>query len=345
MLFVIFFCCQHITEKAQEAISNESSIRLPITIDSYLDGGGMFFRVSLSLDGGKPFDVLLDTGSEGLRIFGSELPEESIPYSMNEISTAHTVQFGFSELMTGPLVQTNVQMGEHEELNERMIIHWIEEFSCLYADPNCLFAEDSAPFFTDMGIYGILGTSLRSGQESELYNPFSQLPEPYSNEYLIHWDKTSSTGSIQLGSLYISEEIANQYTSISLTPNGSLPNGMYAWEDDTIRGCFYANDTPIYAPCTELVLDSGSSADVVYTSDPDPDWIDWDILAPGVQFTAQIDDVFSYSFLVGHTPEPSIDLVFIDTVEPFSLLGIRFFMENDVGYNLQTGEIVLKANN
>ena len=134
-----------------------------------------------------------------------------------------------------------------------------------------------------------------------------------------------------------------EYVHISLLTDGYHPNGMTAWKDDALLGCFFVNNIPIYEPCTDLVLDSGSNTDVVYSPDLNQDWIDWNNVAPGVQFRAEINDVFSYSFQVSHWPEPSIDLVFVDSTDPFGLLGIRFFLENDVGYNLHTGEIVLRA--
>lgn len=353
--FALWGACQPLRAPSDAGIANADagphdaasaaehrSIRIPLGVSSYADGGGKLLRVSVSLQDAAPFDVLVDTGSDGLRVFGHLLPAEMRPAEWDEVLRSVTVQFGAGAEMSGPLVRTQVRLGAELATDAPIAVHWVQEMRCADAMPDCELASGSAPFFTDIGIYGILGVSTRRGQWSELFSPFAQLPEPYANGYVMHAGVADGDGYIQFGDTNSFWQAGASPAIVALPMDAPHSNGTSAWRDDAIRGCFFLNDAPLDPNCTDMVIDSGSSADVVYANTPDPAWSADGALLPGVRFRAEVGSAWAYAFTVGTWPTPSEDLVFVDGVEPFAVLGVRVFLENDVGFELQSGELRLR---
>lgn len=331
------------SDDVNKAPNEDALLRIPLLVSAYDDGGGKLLRLSIALDDGAPFDVLVDTGSDGLRVFGNLLRPEMRPTQLETLETQAKVYFGASAEMSGPLARSLLHLGGVWEGKSAVTVHWIEEMGCSDSFAPCELADGTAPFFTDIGIYGILGLSSRRGMLPELFSPFAQLPEPYSDGHLIHVDNTGGDSFIALGDPVAWLGEGPDVTVVALTSDATHPNGHLAWSDDTIRGCFFVNGDALDPPCTELVLDSGSSADVIYSNIQQADYISDGVLAPGIEFRAEIGEQFSYGFSVGDFPAPSEDLVFVDSFEPFAILGIRLFLENDVGIRLQAGQLLLRS--
>jgi hypothetical protein len=328
----------------ETATNNAEPVRVPLRVSTYNDGSGKLLRLSIALDDGVPFDVLVDTGSEGLRVFGNLLPPAMRPTQLNRLDKDTQVQFGAGAEMSGPLVRSRIHLGEVLESESPITLHWIEEMGCSNDFEDCELSSGAAPFFTEIGIYGILGLSSRQGMVPELFSPLVQLPKPHNDGHLIHVDPDGDEGFILLGDPAAWLGHGPDVTVVTLMPDTPHPNVTTAWRDDTIEGCFFVNDSALDPPCTELVLDSGSSADVIYARTQQTDFIADGLLAPGVEFRAEIGGNPIYHFMVGDFPMPSEDLVFVDPFEPFAILGVRVFLENDVGIRFLEGQLLLRSN-
>ena len=328
----------------EAAASHVEVVRLPLRVSAYNDGSGKLLRLSISIDDGALFDVLVDTGSDGLRVFGNLLPPQMRPTQLDLLGTRTQVRFGAGAEMSGPLIRSRIHFGEVMESDDPITLHWIEEMGCSDDFVDCELSSGAAPFFTEIGIYGILGVSTRRGMVPELFSPLAQLPKPHSDGHLIHVDANGDAGFILLGDPAAWLGNGDDVSVIALLSDNAHPNDAAAWKDDMIEGCFFVNENALDPPCTELVLDSGSSADVIYTRTPQADFISDGILAPGVDFRTEIAGNPIYRFTVGDFPMPSEDLVFVDSFEPFAILGIGVFLENDVGMRLQEGQLMLRSN-
>jgi len=307
----------------------------PLKLADYPDGGGKYLLMTISVNGSPPIDVLLDTGSNGLRVFAEALEGTEV-----EVGTeALDVEFGNGEKLAGHIATSSVSFGDIAT-PEPIAYHLVESFECASWNPNCEFADGSGALLTDAGIHGILGVSTRAGQPASVYSPFAQLDPELRAGYVVHtggWD--ANVGEVRFG---VSDDDMAGFATIDLLPGGSFPSGEPAWADDRVEACFVVNGKDVEPPCTEMVFDTGSSADVIYAPNLPPAEVDYGALAPGVTFEASAAGAFETNFKVGSPQTASLDLVFVDTTMPFAILGIGAFLRNDVWIDQAGGKIGFK---
>ena len=312
-----------------------ASVTVPFKIASYPDDGGKLFLVSISVNGSPPIDVLLDTGSNGLLVFEEALQGTAVTVG----AAALDAEFGNGEKMVGHVATSLVSFGDVATA-EPIDFHLVESFECASWNPSCDFAGGSAAMLTDVGIHGILGTSARRGQPSNVYSPFAQLAPPLRDGYVIHTGGFDATaGEIRFGNAF--DDVAG-FATIALPSGGAHPNGLPAWGDDRIQACFKVNGAAVAPPCTDVVFDTGSSADIIYAPNLPPDALDFDVLAPGVEFEATVQPVFEMKYTVGQPQTASVDLVIIDTAVPFAILGAGAYLRNDILMDQAGGKIGFK---
>ena len=312
--------------------ANATPTTATFEIAAYPDGAGLFALVPISVNGSPIFGVLLDTGSDGLRVFADALQGTQVDVS----STAVDVEFGYGNSMAGHLATGEVSFGGVETAGP-VAFHLIESFECAPSYPGCDFAGGEAAILTDAGIHGILGVSTRAGLPEEIYSPFAQLGEPRSNGFVVRTGGfDSASGEIAFG--LAAADVAG-FAEVSLVAMGSQVNGVPAWRDDAVQTCFTVAGTSVDPPCTDTVFDTGASVDVIYAPNLPIEQVLDGALAPGVSFEARVDPALDLAFTVGAVPEPSVDLVFVDDAVPFALLGMGVFFRNDVLFDLAHGTI------
>jgi hypothetical protein len=301
-------------------------------VAEYPGGDGMFLRVPVSINGSPPVGVLLDTGSDGLRVFADALGGTSVDVSATPVS----VEFGFGDRMVGHLATGQVSYGKVGS-SAPIAFHLVESFECAPSNPSCNFSGGDAKYLTDAGIHGILGVSARTGMLAEIYSPFAQLDAPLSNGFVIRTGGFGApSGEIAFG---LSEPDIGEFQQIALASDGSQPNAVPAWRDDAIETCFTVAGVAVDPPCTDAAFDTGASVDSIYAPNLPPEQVVDGALAPNLTFEAKADPALDLAFTIGAVPTPSVDLVFIDDTEPFALLGVGTFFRYDVLLDLANGKL------
>jgi hypothetical protein len=291
-------------------------------VGQFPDGAGPFLRVPLSLDGAPPLQVLLDTCSDGLRIFESALAGRTVARTQHPV----VVEFGAGDRMEGVLARATVQVGEVATPGP-IAFHLVESFTCGPGTSGC-------DVFAAAGLDGILGVSLRPGIEPDLYSPFAQLGPEDAAGFVLRVDEP-------VGELTFGPEALGQqgFKRLVLPRAGLQPNGRPAFRDDAVQACFRVNGTPTSPPCSETVFDTGASPDILYAPGLPAGTVVDGILAPGTRLEVSLPGLWTRELTVGSQPEPGKDLVVVDSTVPFSILGFSWFRSFDILYDLRVGEL------
>ena len=294
----------------------------PVSWEQYPDGAGPFLRVPLSLNGGPPLQVLLDTGSEGLRVFSRALGGTQVERTPQPLS----VTFGAGDQMDGVLARATVQVGEAATPTP-IAFHLVESFTCADGTSAC-------DVFAQSGLHGILGVSTRPGIAPDLYSPFAQLSGDDSAGFVLHVG--DPVGRLDFGPAATAQE---GFSRVKLQLAGLQPNGHLAFRDDALNVCFRVNGTPTSPACMETVFDTGASPDIVYAPGLPAGTVGDGILLPGTVLEVSLPEHWTRTLTVGEQPEPGKDLVIVDTSTPFSILGLGWYRRFDVLYDLRAGEL------
>ncbi len=255
------------------------------------------------VNGSAPIPVVVDTGSVGLRVF------DPVTADLGDAASA-TVH---GHLLVGHVATATVQIGDIQ-LPAALAFELVD-------------SGDTGPY-TDAGIHGILGLGLGAGAPAAIYNPLAQLPG--ITTYAIHAGGVGSTaGSLELAA------VPRGYTTVDLPPAGALPDGLMAWTDDALAGCYRVSGSPVDPPCTDTAIDSTATTDTILANA-----LPAGPLASGTAFAVAI-GAFSSDFTAGVTPGQ--DLVTVDPSAPGATLGLELFLRFDVLYDLATGAIGFRA--
>jgi PE-PGRS family protein with aspartyl peptidase-like domain/uncharacterized protein DUF3443 len=301
-----------------------------MTVADDPDQNGKGLLVPISVNRSPPINVLLDTGSSGLRIFASalrHLSPGSRPLSAN---------FG-GELWSGHRASATISIGAVTAPHP-IALQRVEALSCASSDAHCGGSKRMERSYTDRGIHGILGVGLRRDPGSDIYSPIAQLSSPLDEGFTIRTDGFgSTTAQLELGL-----PDSSGGTGVALKRAGRLPNGGPAWADDQVEICFRINHRATNPPCSPTVIDSGSNNDVVYAKNRLGRAVTKDgILAPGNVFEARHPSAFDLEFRIGAPATSSVDVVEVQSTEAMSILGIETFFRYDVQFDLVHGRIGL----
>ena len=307
---------------ASDAAQSGSQM-IPLTIASYAGDNGKMFLLPVSVNGRPAVDVLVDTGSVGLRLFAQDL----VGANVNVTSEACSAEFGNGDTLVGRVATAMLDFGG-VAAPAPIAFQFVESFRCASGSTDCDLASGTAAYYTQSGIHGILGIGLRPGDPAALYNPLAQLG--YDRFAIVGGTFTATTASIEL------EGDVTSFTTRQLPSAGMLPNHMAAWADDGATACFHLAGAAVNPPCTDVIFDTGSNLDVIYAPHLPASQLDSGMLASGLAFEAS-SPAFNIAFTTGTTP--SRDLVLVDTTEAFALLGIGAFLRDDISYDLMRGEI------
>jgi hypothetical protein len=282
---------------------------IPITITrSRAEGAALLARITVN--GSAPFDVLVDTGSSGLRVMKDALQGTAVETT----SEAASIDFGGGAKLDGHVARATVALGN---VSAAVAFHLVES---------------SAAGLLGAGVQGILGIGLRRGDPASVYSPLAQLD---SKTFTI---KTGGFDA-KVGSITLDTELPAN--AIALVKAGALPNGKPEWTDDGIEVCFTIAGAPTNPPCASTVFDSGSNYDVVYAPKLPAEQVKDGMLAPGITFEALRKDVFDLKLTIGASPAASVDGIMIDGTDPFTILGVATFFRYDVSFDIDGGRIGL----
>jgi hypothetical protein len=313
---------------SSDAGADSGEVSMPFSISSFPGGQGKFFLVAVSVNG-VPFNVLLDTGSSGLRVFSAATlgtpTGEDVPDDFGSgwlCGPTETAVVGFGGLTTpGPIAFQRVE--------------------------SCDGGEGLMGELASVGIQGIFGASLRADAPQDIYSPFEQLGSPLSSGFIIRTGGYSSTkGAITFG---VSSDTLSGFQPIALAPDPGRDSGPPAWMD-TPSVCFLVNGAQTNPPCSSTYFDTGSNFAIIQDTAPVPGGLSSSgMLIPGTTFEAKAPgptgpdagSPFDLAFTVGSSPITSLDEVEI-TQQSENNLGIEVFFRFDVAFDVTKGRLAFR---
>jgi hypothetical protein len=312
-----------------------SSVTVPIVVHDKFTAGlpGMLIPVRVGATGSTTAQLILDTGSSGLRILASALDSDSY----QRTGTKLTNTFDNGMVFDGEQATAIVAVGDAATPQE-IDIEVIDSVSCAASNPSCVTAA-GASALTDVGTMGAFGVGLRGYSGSTLFSPIAQLPTAMQT-YSIHLDAGATSGSLAIG---LAGSELSSYQFVSLPADTSQhPNGVPAWNDLAVPVCFAVAATPVAQPCSaETAFDSGTTEVILIDGDiPTTEVDNAGYLASGTALDASLTGVFDWN-TTATTGE-----IYVAPSGPGSfdrILGMPFFSGHDVAYDLQAGQIGIRT--
>ncbi len=292
------------------------------------------FSIPIQVGDAPPFDVMIDTGSAGLRILPGILPDSAY----TSISTDPVGEtYGDRLNVTGVAAYAPVTIGDRTTDGPIAIERISDEF-CAADNPGCSVPVEVLAHFSGFG--AILGVGERTSILAPVVgNPIVQMAG-HPSFILRAPDFPGGTGTLMVGPS--SDDVA-AFQTVQLAADPSdlpLANGIAAWDDTNVPLC--VTDTTAGVPyCTGALVDSG---------DP-PTEISWAAHTGGttrlpsghtvaVTIGPASAPAAAYSFVVGASPKSGLDEVLIESAMANSMnVGTAPFFRYDVYFDQTDGLI------
>jgi hypothetical protein len=279
---------------------------------------------------GSEAEVLLDTGSAGLRILSSVAGR----FGLERTGIPSTVTFADGTQFIGVLARAPFSLGGIQS-REPVTIQLIDQITCV--EPLVASCSDRL-FGLGRPFAGILGTSLdERSPNRDLFSPLTRLPGNFRSGYII---QTGGFESAQgLFTVGLTEANTAGFSFRPLPQVGSFPDGTPIWRDEALQVAYSISNTSIQNVPSPTVFDSGAS-DIFLNvrllgSAPFPTAT----LPPGSEWRAVLGGAFDYRIRVGFPVTPSRDRIFVNGNQSVQLLGMPLFFNADVAFDIERGRI------
>ncbi len=203
------------------------------------DRSGFSNFVTVAVGGGAPADVLLDTGSTGLRILASAVgPQVRLTDTSGNVlrGVIGYAKVGFPG--ADPAVATEREIA----------IEVVQSVGCTAAKPHC-------PGWRG-GEKGVMGVAYRPGAA---FNPLAQLPRPLGNGFIVAADDLARPGLVPHLIVGLTEANLSgfSFAPFDALPDGGQPPGLKAWDTKSVHTCFAVDGGP--EGCYGTVFDTGAA--------------------------------------------------------------------------------------
>ncbi|MFZ0840615.1 MAG: hypothetical protein WAM77_24400, partial [Xanthobacteraceae bacterium] len=227
---------------ASPALAQDSAT---IPLHKRPDQSGFANFIAVSVGGGSAGDVLLDTGSTGLRIraaaVGPDVRLTNIPVTYSYTSgNVLTGVIGYAKVSfpgANPAVATKAEIA----------IHVVQQITCKAEKPDCPGWKP-----TEMGVMGAAYLPFA------VFNPLAQLDGNLAGGFIVAADDIARPNIAP----HIIVGLTDQNTAgFSFAPfeaaSGSeQPEGLKAWDTKSVQACFSVDDGP--PGCFGTVFDTGA---------------------------------------------------------------------------------------
>jgi hypothetical protein len=299
---------------------------VPLTTDFF---SGSYGRpvVQVTVGQSKPLNVLLDTGSVGLRVTARSLGQtRGIARTARRVSAT----FGDGSTFSGTLAHAVIHIGRQSTMSA-VPFELVSHVDCGPV-PECTTG------YGGLQIDGILGIGLTGPTQGQpLPNPLLSLPPPYSDgwELSVGTPVTASTS----GRLVLGETLVHPTTEFHLQ-SVSPSARSHHWYDGVLT-CWSIGGTNHAFP---TVLDSGSVAAQVYSNSLR------ELAAPHSypsvmksNIPVSVSGCHQRSSVISFETDPVLNPVFMRpaTKTPLAVLGVQVFYANFISYNITKGLISL----
>jgi hypothetical protein len=287
--------------------------------------------VYVSVAGGAPERMVLDTGSTGIHLYTSGVGTDGlVPVAPSTSESYAGVQY------TGPIDRAPVTVGGVASVAPVDFMD-VQTVNCLSADPTCL--SPSAAALLKNGIYGTIGVSLSAfppgDPQAGVYSPLLQLPGGIRGFTIAFQSPTSGTVSLGAGT---------PATGSAVLPLTSRPtpnaNGSRSWDDASAEVCWSVAGAPPTCSPGGTTFDTGTSwpgVDVAELS-PEPSVVGNDLKSGqtvSLSSPGSSAPFWSYSTTATQTTAGSPASYLLGTA------GLPIYFDCAVTYNAAAGEVVV----
>lgn len=314
----------------------QGAVAVPMTVRTFNLGGSPLKLLSVfsAVASGNETDLLLDTGSSGMRILASEAGTQGLVRTGRQ----ETVRFGDGTELAGELATAPVSFSTIET-EEPILIHLIDRVQCAPATPDCpgvnLFGAN-APF------KGIVGASLNfRTNRNDLFSPFTRLAgNNLGSGYIIETGGfNAQQGRLIFG---LTNQTTAGFTRVQLEQRGTFADDTPFWDDDAIQAEYTISNTDINSVADNTLLDCGSSDVFLFARSLNNSAFSEAPIATGRTFSALVPGLFDLSFTTGNTA--GLNRVFADPLNSDEqILGMPFFFRFDTLFDVDNGELGLRA--
>lgn len=200
--------------------------------------------ITVEAAGGPPGDVLLDTGSTGLRIRA-----EAVGSAVRLTDIPLTYSYSSGNVLKGVLGYAIVAFpGSSPNLAtlKPIAIHVVQSITCMPQKPKC---PGWAP--TQMGVMGVAYSPL------PVFNPLAQLPGNLASGFIVVANDFAEPGVSPHLEVGLTPENSQGYARASFAhADGQQPEGLTAWNTKSIPTCFSVDGGK--PGCFVTVFDTGA---------------------------------------------------------------------------------------
>jgi hypothetical protein len=287
---------------------------------------------------GRQSELLLDTGSAGVRILASAAGT----FGLVRTAVPDQVSFADGTVFRGVVATAPFQIGSVSS-ETPISIQLIDEVSCIDGTDDC-----SKSIFDGSGFFsGIIGTSLnRRTETDDLFSPVPLFPGNFDTGYVIRTGGfTSRQGFFVLG---LTPSNTAGFGIRNLPQEGDLtfPDGTPIWDDEALEVAYTLRDpqgnTIVNNSLSRTVFDTGSSDISLSLFELGGSLLLDRVLPPRSTFRALLTGAFDYGLQVGSRATPGLDRVFLDFSGDFQLVGMPIFFQFDVFFDIEQGRIGFK---
>ncbi len=316
------------------AIAVPSPTSLPVSY--FVEPGGIQRAiVQVSVAGGPPVPMVLDTGSTGLHVYTSAVGTDGLA----PVGPTATETYGGVEY-TGPIDAAPISIGGVASVGPVEFMD-VQDVQCIPGD-DCPSPTPSALLAN--GIYGTIGVSLSSfaagSGQAGLYSPLLQLPGGSSGFTISFQDATSGTVTLGAGT---PASWAAVLPLKAKTP-ATNANGSGAWDVASAQVCWsVGHATPTCSP-GGTTFDSGTPSPGVETSElpvvPPNDGTDLDAGQVVALSTPGAAAPF-WTYTTGTTPNTQTSLAAPAGAVLLGTAGLPIYFACAVTYDAALGEVVV----
>jgi hypothetical protein len=318
-----------------------ASVSVSYAIHQRNTGGGLGMVLPVSVGGASPVGLLLDTGSTALRVFTSALGAAAVQRTTQSVTELYADGTTFQ----GVLGTARVAIGD-AATDAPISVHLVDTVTCDPSKPSCPVSATGERHYTDYGMSGILGVSLRAKTTApDLYSPLAQLPGNLGGGFILRSGRYgSSSGTLVIGLTADNTAGFAQGSLAAQTGVSAHPNGVPTWDDTSLQVCFTIGGTTVQAHCTPMVFDTGSTAlSIVATGVPTTMLQNGDLIS-GTSVEMASAGLFDVSFTVGNPVTSGVDNVAIHATGTHANSGIEMFFRRDLLFDARNGRIGFREN-
>jgi hypothetical protein len=299
------------------ATSVPVSASIPVTAVTTDSGPVLIVDVAI---GGKTLNVLLDTGSYGLRLVASQVP----PDAVRRTGPAPQFSYATGVKVSGDLAQASAQIGGQQTAGP-IPIELVTDTSCDPGRPDCPAANGKKPIMFGGRFDGIMGVSMRAVEG--LVNPLWRLPDGLGHEFAVHYDPAGAS-TVLLG------EPEAGYNLVQLdkgTPT-NVPDAPPPWIP-SMPVCFTEAALPGGQTCGATAFDTGTTTIQIVA----PDAHNSDVPAGTAIEMSVGQGAFSHTYTTG--PGARAEIIASSPSRSQSIAGLPSYAAADVRYDLVAGTI------